>query len=815
MVAFRVIFGGGKAWNYVLLAALLFPAPTSALAQSTGTELEELTVLGFRAKRKVNSLIDAEQSTKARSSVDGDYIGAQVPGQSVLQNLNLLPGVFFSNNDAYGQSGGTFYIRGFDANRISVTQDGIPVNDSGNYAIYSHQQLDGELIERVSVNAGTTDVDSPTASASGGTVNYRTIKPGRDFGGVLNVSGGGDNYKRVFAKLDTGELGNSGITSFIAMSYTNYEKFKRAGDLDKQQYNIRLRRDFSRGDFVQASAHMNISRNTFYRNPTKAQFQSLGTNFEYTNNWQRAPARPGLADTDNAGSATNLSTPASGGNFYALSQNPSDTSNIRLQSSFHLLDRLRITLDPSFQYTRANGGGDTIFAEADPRLRGNSNASGVDLNNDGDTLDRVRLHTPNNTRTQRPGVNSSLIWDVTDQLRGRISYTYEYARHRQSGEVGYIGATGFPLNVFGGLDGPPVRAADGSILRVRDRLSIATLSQFAGDLRWTGFDNRLMLEIGLRLPRFRRELNQYCWTLDNAPTGGTLSRDQYCTSQPEPAPSTGLRIAPYAAIKTYQADLPSLGARFEVLPKQFLYAHLATSLSAPRTDNLYALSTPRVVPEKTQSIDFGYRYQGDQLIAALGGYFTNFRNRIVTSFDPATGLVIDRNVGTVDLSGAEFELGLRPLTNLSVYLSGNYSSSVAQANIQTGPDRFEPSQAKELVGKPKFQTALRAEYTLDNLRAGVQAKYVAKRWATDINDEYAPGFWTADVDLRIGLQDWMSDMIGTKGSYLQVNVVNMFDRRYLSGVTTSHIRATGPGGSAPAYSIGAPRTIMATLHTAF
>ena len=61
MVAFRVIFGGGKAWNYVLLAALLFPAPTSALAQSTGTELEELTVLGFRAKRKVNSLIDASK----------------------------------------------------------------------------------------------------------------------------------------------------------------------------------------------------------------------------------------------------------------------------------------------------------------------------------------------------------------------------------------------------------------------------------------------------------------------------------------------------------------------------------------------------------------------------------------------------------------------------------------------------------------------------------------------------------------------------------------------------------------------------------
>jgi len=93
-----------------------------------------------------------------RDRHDGAYIGTQVPGQSVLQNVNLLPGVF-SNNDAYGQSGGALYIRVFDADRISVTQDGIPLNDSGNYAIYAHQQLDGELIERVSVNAGTTDVD--------------------------------------------------------------------------------------------------------------------------------------------------------------------------------------------------------------------------------------------------------------------------------------------------------------------------------------------------------------------------------------------------------------------------------------------------------------------------------------------------------------------------------------------------------------------------------------------------------------------------------------------------------------------------------
>ncbi len=785
-----------------------------AWAQSTATNLEEVTVIG-QPKRPINFLIDAETSTKARSSIDADYAGTQMPGQSVLQNLNQLPGVFFANNDAFGHSGGSLFLRGFDGNRISLTQDGIPLNDSGNYAIYAHQQIDSELIERVTVSAGTTDVDSPTASAAGGTINYRTIKPARDFGAELNTSIAQNNFKRTFGKLEFGEIARTGITGFASISYTEYEKFKRAGDMEKQQYNFRLRREFAQGDFVQFSAHYNSSRNTFYRDPTKVQFQALGTGFEYTNNWQHAPARPGLADTDGAGSATNLATPASGTNFYGLSQNPSDTWNIRIQSGFHIMDNVRVTFDPSLQFVQANGGGDTVISESDPRLKGTSSAAGVDLNGDGDTLDRVRVFTPNNTRTQRPGVNTAILWDPDSNNRARISYTYEYARHRQTGEVGLIGADGFPLSEFGGLDGPPIRAADGSILRTRDRLSIAILSQLSGEYRWSGFDGRMKIEAGLRLPRFRRELNQYCWTLKSAPPGGTLDADQYCTSQPEPDPSNGLRIAPYAQVRTYRGNLPSLGSSFEILPGQFFYSHYAQSLSAPRTDNLYGLGGSNAVPERTENIDFGYRYQRYLILASVGGYFTRFQNRIVTSFDPNTGLNVDRNVGTVDLSGAEFELGYRPIHDLSFYASGTYTHSVVQSMIQTGPDTFAPSQAKELVGKPKYMVALRADYDHDALHVGVQGKYVGMRWATDINDEYAPCYWTADLDLRYDLGQFALLHQQLRSSFIQLNVVNLFDRSYLSAVTSSHIRAIGVGGSQPAYSVGAPRTIMVTLHTAF
>ena len=111
-----------------------------------------------------------------------------------------------STTDAYGSSGGNIRIRGFDGNRISLTFDGIPLNDSGNYAIFSNQQLDPELIEQVNVSLGVTDVDSPTASAAGGTINYRTRhadrrhgRPPVGLGGRLRLTGASS------AMFNTGE----------------------------------------------------------------------------------------------------------------------------------------------------------------------------------------------------------------------------------------------------------------------------------------------------------------------------------------------------------------------------------------------------------------------------------------------------------------------------------------------------------------------------------------------------------------------------------------------------------------------------------
>ncbi len=49
--------------------------------------------------------------------------------------------------------------------------------------------------------------------------------------------------------------------------------------------------------------------------------------------------------------------------------NPSNTGNIRINSRFSLTDKLTLFVDPSFQYTKANGGGTVTAREGCPHDR--------------------------------------------------------------------------------------------------------------------------------------------------------------------------------------------------------------------------------------------------------------------------------------------------------------------------------------------------------------------------------------------------------------------------------------------------------------
>lgn len=816
----------------------------AASAQSTGTEATEVSdvvVTGQRGPRNLDGLAVAETVAKTRNTVNQEFIATQAAGQTILQTLNLTPGLSFTNADPYGSSGGNIRLRGFDGARVSLTFDGIPLNDTGNYSSYSNQQMDPELIERASVNTGSTDVDSPTASATGGTINYVTLRPTTDMGGWVQGSLGDFNYRRMMGLFNTGEFGPWGTSAWFAASYQNYDKFKGIGELEKVQYNARIWQPLGdNGDFVALSGHYNENRNNNYNGPNlgtatgfcdvaKTQVcidqvndpaNPFGWGIDFDRTYVAPTVRGGVADNDTNGT-----------NYWGLRINPSNTGNIRGNSRFTLMDGLTLTVDPSFQYTLANGGTQqAVLSETDLLLRGTKTTGGVDLNGDGDILDRVRVMTPSNTNTHRYGLNSSLIWEMNENHRLRAAYALDWGRHRQTGNYGFVDFSN-PSNPsfvdeFGGRNEKDNRVInlDGYDLQSRDRLSIASLNQFSLEYRGRFLQEALTVTLGVRAPFFKRELNQNCYT-QNA------SSNVLCTSETPNATlangnvtfagRTAQYIAPYEREVKFDDILPNVGATYRFGEGHSVFGSYSESLSAPRTDSLYAVTrfadgsigNPTVQPETSKNIDLGYRFTTSTIVAQASVFQNQFDNRIVSTFDEDLGQFVDRNVGSVESIGFEASLGWQPTENLNLYgtvslldseLQDDYIYNAAGAQLQT--------KGKKQVETPEQMFSLRASYKFNDVfSAGVQGKYTGERWVTDVNDLKVDAFTVVDLDARFDFST-----LGLEGTYLQLNVTNLFDEQYYSTLGTRASATPGQlGYSRPFAGVGAPRTVMASIRYSF
>jgi len=839
--------------NHLFTASAIAIGLATALpahAQSTGsTDVEEaIVVTGTRGDVTVGG-IKSPETPKAKAVLTQELIARQNPGKAIFDTINIVPGVNFTSTDPYGAAGGNLRIRGFDGARVSATWDGVQVNDSGNYSLYTNQQLDSELIDQVNINFGATDVDSPTASAAGGTVNYRTREPKESLGAELNYSHGDFNYNRVFAALDTGVFTPFGTRAFIAASNTRYDQFRGPGGIRKQQLNARIYQPIgSNGDFVSLAGHYNENRNNFYRRVGISDMRTLLGSTTIPANSAITPETPldlGTLTQEqldtlynfNSDAFCRLSTPGAGqqddrskcGSYYNTSINPSNTANARFNSRFTLSDRLTATVDASYQYVLANGGGTSVFAESDANATqsgvynrqgnrlGAGVATGVDLNGDGDMSDYVRLLFPSNTRTHRISATASLRYEVAPGQTLRAAYTYDRARHRQTGEATLLDQSGNPLSVFSGIDGEgtSLRDAAGNLLEKRNRLSFAILHQVAGEYVGKFLDNALTIQLGVRAPFFKRNLTNNCWTIPGS------SNDAYCTS--ESAAAVAAKFPTYAApyanrTVSYNTVLPNAGFVYKFTPAISVFGNFSQGFSAPRTDNLYAFDgvkikpTIDVKPERTNSFDLGMRYTSGIVQAQASGWYISYKNRIISSqvqLEDGSSLNTDRNVGRVRSYGFDASLAVRPVKMLSLYGFASYTNAKLRDNVvdPADPNKIvSPTAGKYVVETPKWQVGGRVQVDYDPVSIGAQVKYVGDRYLTDINDVIAPSYTTVDLDARFDL----GKVTDKGGVYLQLNVINLFNKTYLGNLTTNTAVSNNPQ-----VEFGAPRTIIGSIHFAF
>jgi iron complex outermembrane receptor protein len=723
-------------------AALLALSMTPALAQSTGTQdVETVVVTGIRVN--LNGLMNAAPIAKERSTITSDFLATQTAGQTVFQALNYMPGVNFTNNDPYGSSGGTIRLHGQDGAHISLTLDGMPLNDTGNYAIYTNQMPDPEAVARVSVNQGTTDVDSPTAAAMGGVIAISSDLPHDDFGAMGTLSYGSFSKIRFNARIDSGAIGPWATKVFGMLSYQDYDKFKGPGHLKKVQGNFNVYQDLGSTGWFSVAGHWNTNRNNSYYGlqwvPSTAGFSStligktdlVSDGGEYVANsastntldglgWGRDYQKNCTYVTPTAGTADNTMTSCS--NWYKGKLNPSDTGNLRFHSLWHLLPNLTFTSDASLQYVLANGGGLYSFPESTAAasssakntalqiIGGSTGGSGTtttpygciaglgcDLNGDGDIKDNVEAYQPSTTNTRRWGYSSSLIYEFDENNTVQVAYTLDYGLHRQTGTTTFIDPVNGPHDPFGGVRDKThlIDDATGKPLRYRDRKSKAILNQASFDYEGKYFNDLIEASLGFRDPFFERDLNQYCYEQADTSTA-------YCTTQKASNPAadgtvtftgnTNKYVPGGHATLRYNKFLPHVG--FTVLPwgkeNQFFVSY-AQEMAAPKTDNLYksgknagsTVYTPFLFtkPETSSTYMLGYRYFGENVQASVVFWNTQIHNRIVSSYDQDAKQYFDHTIGGANTDGIDAEVNANLTEHFSIDVNGSYDHSRITANI--------------------------------------------------------------------------------------------------------------------------------------
>lgn len=825
---------------------------SAAHAQSTGSlDFDDSVIIVSGQRDRAVGGVEIPDSPKSKVELDRELLLRQTPGQTVNDIINLVPGVSFTNNDPFGSQGGSFTIRGFGADRISQTVDGIPLNDSGNYALYTNQQQDPETLDSVTVALGSTDVDSPTASAVGGTINIRSMVPRDEFGAMVSASygdivargePGSRPYHRVFGMIHTGDLTGFGTKAWVSASYaTNKATFANYGKNEKQQYNGRIWQDIgNNGDFIAVSGHYNENRNNFNGSPTNNLNFAESPEARFYNLSDGTPCVTAEPQTGVIDSTNLCGTP------FERRFNPSNTGNIRGNSRFTLAEGLVLTVDPSFQYVKANGGG-TVRGREGFRTIGGQNYLGFiggqyyfgrDLNGDGDVLDTcnitgascsssnlngVTVLAPSQTQTRRYGVIANLSYEIDDNNRVRLAYTWDRARHRQTGETGFLTRNGEPFDVFPIND--PITDGNGNVVQKRNRLSYATLHRVAAEYRGEFLDDNLVVNLGVGAPFFTRDLDERCFTTSASGFLDCVAPENvaaYAAANPNFA-------APQERQYKYDKLLPNVGFTYRFTDDASVYASYAKNISVPGTDTLYnslffaestGLAQPD--PELSDSFDAGVRYQTGIVQAQVGGFFTKYNNRLASAYDPDCDCSVQRNLGEVQKYGFDGSISVSPIPELTAYVFGSYLKSEIQEDVladtcdagqvtsgalgctSVGQQVFFPTAGNFEAGSPTHTFGGRLQGSLGPFEIGGQVKRTGKRFLNDINTIELPGYTVVDFDIRYSFAD-----AGLERTYLQLNVTNVFDEVYIGsasgGITTASTFVN----------IGPPRAIVGSFVVGF
>ncbi|GAB1415266.1 TonB-dependent receptor [Paludibacter sp.] len=216
----------------LIAVSVLLSFTVIVLAQSTQKKdslhiyLNEVTVSSLRAN---------EKSAVTYSDVSSEEIEKQNGGRDIPYLLSLTPS-FVTTSDAGTGIGYTNYsIRGTDANRINVTINGVPLNDSESHIVFFVNTPDfASSLSSVQIQRGV-GTSTNGAAAFGASINMQTEKLNPNAYAEISSTYGSFNTNKNMLKVGTG-LMNDRWAFDIRLSNVKSDGYVDRSNADLKSY---------------------------------------------------------------------------------------------------------------------------------------------------------------------------------------------------------------------------------------------------------------------------------------------------------------------------------------------------------------------------------------------------------------------------------------------------------------------------------------------------------------------------------------------------------------------------------------------------
>lgn len=740
------------------------PAAETALA-ADGAETE-IVVLGQGQTRQVQELSTAELTILAS-------------GTSPLKAIEKLPSVNFQSADAFGnyEWSTRITIRGFSQNQLGFTLDGIPLGDmsyGNNNGLHISRAITSENIGITRVSQGSGSIAAQSTNNLGGTLEFFSLDPKDALGVTASGSYGSANTFRGFARIGIGT--EDGLRAYTSVQYQNGDKWK--GDGQQRTLMVNAKAVAPLGGGAELDGYISYSNRAEqdYQDLSLAQLNRLGYDWDNfgPSNYALAVRVADIA-ANRGDSGTTPLNPAAGTTYPA----PIATAD----DAYYDASGLRKDTIGSIGLT-------VPFADtAVLKIKGYYHE------NDGQgTWGSPYVNSPSGVpmalRTTEYDIKRKGVFGSISNTYGMHNLTvggwFEKNNFIQSRKFyGYESRTNpgrdhlkFQANPF---------ATQWSIAFETDTIQYYVTDDInLGDLKvnvgWKGYSV---------------DTNSFALVNTNSRATGTLKTEDWFQ------PHVGLNYKMGGGLEAF--------AGFTQVTRAFQASTTAGPFSSTQAG--FDAIKDTIKPESSDTFEAGLRYNTGVINATLAGYYVDFRDRLLV-IPTAVGIVgatnALQNVGSVRALGIEAAVDVKLPGGFGAFASYSYNDTTYRDDVVIttgGVTTVRATAGKTVTDAPKHLLRGELSYDSDTVFGRVGVNYMSKRYFTYTNDQSVPG--RALVDATLG---YRLDIGQRQPIELQLNAVNLFDKRYVATIGSNGFGFSGDNQTLLA---AAPRQVFVTLKAGF